>query len=299
PTPPESMTGDASPWTLARVFAGDVVRFTRLAELPVEAHVDLPTLRALGIRSGVMLPLTVSGSVVGALSFATVSSDHEWPDALVSRVKLLGEVLASQFAREASERREHEAQAQAAHAARVGTMGMLAASLVHEITQPLAASLANAETAADLLAASSFDVEEIRATIADVVADDRRAGELIQQLRRYLRRGETNKLEFDIAPVVDEIVRLAAHDAAAKEIVVGRNVDKSLPRVFGDRAQLQQVLLNLLLNAFDAVSFRDPGQRRVFLTAHEGERSVIAEITDTGPGMDEATRARAFEPFFT
>src|SRR5439155_285915 len=103
PAPPESMTGDATPWTLASVFAGDIVRFTRLAELPVEAHTDVPMLSALGIRSGVMLPLTVSGTVVGALSFATVSADHEWPDALISRVKLLGEVLASDFAREASE----------------------------------------------------------------------------------------------------------------------------------------------------------------------------------------------------
>src|SRR5205823_14182388 len=111
----------------------------------------------------------VAGSVFGALSFATVSRGPGWRDGLSARVKLLGAVLASQFARDASERREHEAQAQAAHAARLGTMGMLAASLVHEITQPLAASLANAERAADLLAASSFDVEELRATIADVV----------------------------------------------------------------------------------------------------------------------------------
>ncbi len=297
--PPESITGDVIPWMRARLIGGQLVRFTRHADLPADAHADLATLRALSIRSGVMVPLAIAGNVVGALSFATSSADHEWPDALIPRVKLLGEIFANAFAREASERREHEAQAQAAHAARVGTMGMLAASLVHEITQPLAASLANAETAAEMLATPSVDLEEIRATIADVVADDRRAGDLIQQLRRYLRRGDTSKVELDLAMTIDDILRLVGHDAAAKEIVVERDVAESLPKLFGDRSQLQQVLLNLLLNAIDAVSSAEAGQRRVSLRARASERGAIVEVSDTGPGMDRATLARAFEPFFT
>ena len=134
------------------MVAGEVVRFSRLSDLPPEAGADLAVLRVLGIRAGVFVPVTMSGSVVGALSLSSPNTEHPWPDELLPRVTILGEVFASVVAREAAERREQEAQAQATHAARVGTMGMFAASLVHELTQPLAASLANAETAAELLA---------------------------------------------------------------------------------------------------------------------------------------------------
>ncbi|HYT98472.1 MAG TPA: ATP-binding protein, partial [Casimicrobiaceae bacterium] len=299
PNPPETIGGGVIPWMRARLIAGEIVRFTRHAELPSDAHADLTTLCELGIHDGVIVPLAVSGNVVGALSFANSRVDRPWPDALISRVTLLGEVFASLLAREASERRERDAQTQAAHAARIGTMGMLAASLVHEITQPLAASLANAETAAELLAATSPNLEEIRATVADVVADDRRAGELIQQLRRYLRRGETNKVEFDLGAVIDEILRLVESDATAKNIVVDVDRSQPLPNVFGDRGQLQQVLLNLVMNAVDAVATRDTGARHVRVAVHNNEAGQIVEVSDTGPGMDEATLARVFEPFFT
>ena len=185
-----------------------------------------------------MVPLSVAGSVVGALSLASVSADRTWPDALLPRMKLLGDVFANMFAQEASERREHDAQAQAAHAARVGTMGMFAASLIHELTQPLAASLANAETAAELLATDSPDLDEVRAAIADIVTDDRRAGDLIQQLRRFLRRGETEWSELDIGDVIDDNVQLVASDAAEKEISLTLDILDTLPTVIGDRVQV-------------------------------------------------------------
>jgi C4-dicarboxylate-specific signal transduction histidine kinase len=162
------------------------------------------------------VPLTVAGAVVGSLSIATAQGDREWPDALIPRVRLLGEVFANFLARQAAGRREQEAQAQAAHAARVGTMGMVAASLVHELTQPLAASLANAENASELLAVPSPDLEELRSTVADIVADDRRVGALIQQLRRFLRRGDAEKIEVDIRDVIKETLRLVASDAAER-----------------------------------------------------------------------------------
>jgi len=114
------------------------VRFTRLAELPPEAAGDMPGLQRLHIRAAVAVPLTMSGVVVGALAFATTHTDREWPEALIPRIQLFGEVLTSVLARAEAERREQDAQAQAAHAARVGTLGVVAASLVHELTQPLA-----------------------------------------------------------------------------------------------------------------------------------------------------------------
>ena len=220
-------------WISSQVAAGVPVRFASHADLPPSAAADLASLLARGVRAGVVVPLAVSGGVVGALSFATSRENRDWPEALLPRVKLLGEVFAAVLAREAAERREQEAQAQAAHAARVGTMGVFAASIVHELTQPLAAILANAETAAELLGALSPDLDELRAMVGDIVADDRRANELIQQLRRFLRRGEVERTELDLGEVIEEVARLVASDAAAKEVAVAVEVPQVLPMVAG------------------------------------------------------------------
>jgi FixJ family two-component response regulator/signal transduction histidine kinase len=299
PAPRDGASGLTIPWVSARLVRGALVHFARLAELPHEAAEDLRTLRSLDIRAAVAVPLEVSGAVVGALSFATSREDREWSDALIARVQLLGEVLAGVFARQAAERREQEAQAQAAHAARVGTIGVVAASLVHELTQPLAASLANAETASELLAKPAPDLDELRTTVADIVADDRRIRDLIHQLRRFLRRGEVERSELDLREVVGEALQLARNEAASRGVVVTLDLPDLLPKLVADRVQLQQVLLNLLLNGFDAVAANPSGTRRVALAARASDVGLSIEVTDSGRGMDEATRARIFQPFFT
>jgi FixJ family two-component response regulator/signal transduction histidine kinase len=289
----------ALPWICTELAKGSIVRFTRLADLPPGAASDLPRLRTLDIRAAVIVPLVVSRSVVGALSFATEREDHEWPDALVPRATLLGEVFASVIARQEAERREREAQEQAAHAARIGTMGAFAASLVHELTQPLAASLANAEMAKLLAAERAPDLDELRATIADVVSDDRRASDLIQQLRRFLRRGEAHRVELDLRALVEEVVRIVAGEASDKQITIALEIPDALPETLGDRVQIQQVLLNLILNAFEALATNAPGSRQVNVRARPGRNGVVIEVADNGQGMDESTLARVFQPFFS
>jgi FixJ family two-component response regulator/signal transduction histidine kinase len=247
----------------------------------------------------VAVPLAVGGSVVGALSFGMVRGDHEWPADLVGRVRLVGEVFAGVIARREAERREFQAQAEAAHAARVGTMGVVVASLVHELTQPITAGLANAETAVELVAAPVPDIEELRATATDILADARRAGELIQQLRRFLRRGEAERTEFELGPLIDDVLRLARSKANELNIEVTSELPDALPAIEGDRIQLQQVLLNLLLNAFDAVAQNEPAARRVAVRTVAASGGVSVEVRDSGRGMDEPTLARIFEPFFT
>jgi FixJ family two-component response regulator/signal transduction histidine kinase len=299
PIPEDPMGPVELPWISAQIAAGEVVRFARLADLPPQAAGDLPRLHALNIRAMVMVPLTFSGSVVGALSFATASHDRDWPEALLPRVMLLGEVFAGMLAREEAERREQEARAHAAHAARVGTMGVVAASLVHELTQPLAASLANAETAAELLRTASPDLAELRETVADILADDRRAGELIQQLRHFLRRGEVQKRSLVPRELVDEALRLVANEAAAKGVALVLDLADALPTLVGDRVQIEQVLVNLLLNAFEAVSDKAPEGRSVVVRTAPTGSGVSIEVIDSGRGMDATTLASIFQPFFT
>jgi FixJ family two-component response regulator/signal transduction histidine kinase len=297
--PPDSTAGVALPWIYTQLAAGAVVRFDDYTELPPEAAADMDALRSLDVQAAVIVPLKVSEAVVGALSFANSREAKDWPEGLVPRVQLLGEVFAAVLARRAAERREQEAMAQAAHAARVGTMGVVVASLVHELTQPITAGLANAETAVELVAASSPDIDELRATAADILADARRAGDLIQQLRRFLRRGEAERVEFEFRTLLNDVLRLARSKSNEMNIDLELDVPDALPSIEGDRIQLQQVLLNLLLNAFDAVALNERGARRVVVRARQSGAGVVVEVIDSGRGMDEPTLEHIFEPFFT
>jgi signal transduction histidine kinase len=125
-------------------------------------------------------------------------------------------VLGSVLARDEAHRREQEARAQAAHATRVGAMGAFVASLAHELTQPLAANLANAETGVRLLAAPEPDLDELRATLADIVADERRVVDLVQKLRRFLRRGEVERGELDLRELLEDVLRLVDREAQVR-----------------------------------------------------------------------------------
>jgi signal transduction histidine kinase len=284
---------------VGQVAGGAVVRFASFSELPPEAEGDLPALQSIGVRSMMVVPLTVSGVVVRALCFATARKEHDFPEALIPRVKVLGEVIASVLARDEAHRREREARAETAHATRVGAIGAFAASLTHELTQPLAASLANAETAVRLLAAAEPDLDELRATLADIVADERRAGELVQKLRRFLRRGEVERGELDPRELLEDVLHLVCREAKARGVQLRLEIVQPLPKLVGDRVQLQQVVLNLLSNAIDAAAAGDPTARDVVVVADRYGDGVSVEVRDSGAGMDAETLARIFQAFFT
>jgi C4-dicarboxylate-specific signal transduction histidine kinase len=215
------------------------------------------------------------------------------------RVQVFGELLAGAIARDEALRGERDARAEAAHAARLGTMGVVAASLAHELTQPLAAIMSNAETAKALVAQEAVDREELRATIDDILADDRRAGTLIHQLRRFLRRDELDRASIDVRALLVEAMALVRGEAIGKDVTLDFDAPQALPCVTGNHSQVLQVALNLVLNAFDAVARNAPGNRRVTVSASGRANSVVVSVVDNGSGMDEPTQLRAFAPFYT
>ena len=188
---------------------------------------------------------------------------------------------------------------QTAHATRVGAMGAFAASLAHELTQPLAANLANAETGVRLLDASEPDLHELRATLADIVADERRAVELVQKLRRFLRRGEVERSDLDVSDVLAEVLQLVEREALARGVRLRVETADALPKVVGDRVQLQQVVLNLISNAIDAVATAHGPVREVTIRADRCDDGVSIDVRDSGVGMDAQTLARIFQAFYT
>jgi signal transduction histidine kinase len=286
------------PWISDELVAGRIVRLVRLSDLPAVAVADAHALRELGIRSGVIVPLAVTGGVAGALSFASTSHEREWPDSLVSRIKHLGEVFAATLARDAAEEREREAKALAIHAERVGALGAFTASLAHELSQPLSAIESNAETATRILESPEPDMPELRAVLDDILADERRATALIQKLRVYLRKGREERRMLDLHAAVDEAVRFVRSTALDKQVDLALEIPRGLS-IAGDAVQIQQVVVNLLLNAFDAVIAKPPGGRFVAVTVRREGSTAVIEVRDSGIGMGPTTLSKIFEPFFT
>jgi len=200
--------------------------------------------------------------------------------------------------RHTAETEARRLRAELAHLDRVGTIGVLTAALAHEVNQPLAAILGNAQAALRLLAAEPPDLDEVAAALHDIVADDKRAAEVIRRLRAMLKRDEATREAFDLNEVVREVVDLVHSEFVLRQVSCETAPAASLPRVIGDRVQVQQVLLNLLMNALDAVS-RGPSDRREVRvsTRAVGGREVVATVADTGPGVAPGESEAIFEAF--
>ncbi|HEU5188162.1 MAG TPA: ATP-binding protein [Methylomirabilota bacterium] len=298
---PSSLGFEELPWILGRLQRGEVVRFSRLDELPDgPAAVDRRTLRALGIMSHVAVPLIVEGVVMGAVAFSTLRRERAWRDDFVQRLRLLGEVFVNALSRRRGEMEGQRLRGELAHTGRVATVGALTTTLAHELNQPLTAILSNAEAAEQLLEGPAPRLEGLREILQDIVKDDRRAVEVIRRLRGLLAKGTVEPAALDVNEIVAEVARLVSADAAVRDVSVRLDLAPDLPPVWGDRVQLQQVVLNLLLNALDAMADADRGGRRLLLeTARGGPRSVRIAVRDSGTGLDAATLGQIFEAFYS
>lgn len=181
---------------------------------------------------------------------------------------------------------------------RVSTMGELAASLAHELNQPLTAILTNVQAGLRLVTADPVDLGEIRAILQDIVDDDNRASEVIRRMRALASKGELERTPLDLARLIQDVAGLVQSDAVIRGVRLSMRVAASLP-VHGDKVQLQQVLLNLLLNAFDAVKNCPPGERRVTVHAAPEDDMVRVTVSDSGTGLSEDKLDKIFTPFFT
>lgn len=189
---------------------------------------------------------------------------------------------------------------QLAHSGRVAAMGELAASLAHELTQPLTAILSNAQAAVRLLAADPPDVEEVRASLADIVDDDKRAADVIKGVRALLKRGDPGYAPVDANDVVRQVAALVRNEAITRGVDLNLELAYRPTPVLGDRVQLQQVILNLLLNAIEVVGEGERGSRKISVrTAERVGKDVLVAVRDSGPGVDAALADRLFEPFYT
>src|SRR5437899_1631780 len=188
-----------------------------------------------------------------------------------------------------------------AHFARVTTLGELSCSLAHELTHPLTAILSNAQAAQRFLARDDADLDEVREILNDIVTEDQRAGEVIHRLRLFLKKGEPQERydDVDLNEVVRDVLKLMRNDLINQNVTVDTDLAQSLTAVIGDRVQLQQVLLNLVLNACEAMADCDSSERQLLIASKSENGTVRVSVTDRGCGIPEEKRKQVFERFFT
>jgi two-component system, LuxR family, sensor kinase FixL len=432
PVPRVSVIQDF-PWITAQLLRERPVAFSRPDELPPEAARDAETFRQRGIVSNLAVPMVAGGRILGSLAFVTLRTARAWPDDLVQRLRLIGEVFAnalaqkeaqdavreselmksailasvtsnvavldregrivtvndgwSRFGREnggaleaavgasyldacqraavegvphagetlagivgvldgsrsgfvleyfyrlpagerwytmsvvplsvpeggavvshtdVTERKRAELEAQRsrqelAHFTRVSTIGELTASLAHELNQPLTGILANAQAALRFLDTAPPDLPEIRDILKDIVDDDKRAAEVIRRLRGLLRKEEVRFRLLDLNALIRDVAKLLSSDAIIRNIAVRLELVPEPVFVSGDGVQLQQVVLNLLLNAMEAMteSAEDDARAITVRTECTEAKAVHVAVQDAGTGFRKGTQHLVFEPFYT
>jgi PAS domain S-box-containing protein len=191
------------------------------------------------------------------------------------------------------------AEAELAHANRVATMGQLTASIAHEVKQPIGATLVNAGTARRWLAAQSPNLEAAKRAIDRIIDDGKRAGDILSRIRDFSKKAG-QKVDVEINGAILEIMTLTRTAVSDHGVIVETQLSKDLPRISGDRVQLQQVILNLIMNAIEAMGEMSEGPRELLVSTRQAESGgVLVAISDTGPGLSQANVERVFEAFYT
>jgi PAS domain S-box-containing protein len=199
-----------------------------------------------------------------------------------------------------SERRYHEAQMELAHANRVATTGQLTALIAHEVKQPITATVTNAEAALTWLDRQPPNLEEVRRALSRIVKDGSYAAEVIDRVRYLNKKGPPRKEPLKINEAILEVIELTHGETAKHGILVQAELADGLPFIQGDRVQLQQVILNLIINAVDAMSETNEGSRELRIGSSKSDYGdVLVGVRDSGPGLAPAALERLFDAFYT
>jgi signal transduction histidine kinase len=217
-------------------------------------------------------------------------------------VKLVGTSIDITEHKRAEEERERlrRLEAELAHANRVNTLGELTTSIAHEVSQPLGAMVASAGACTRWLAADPPAMAEARSALDNIVADGKRAREVIGRIRGLTKRQVPRKDLLDLNRKIVEVLAFTGQELRSHDIVLDTRLDSTLPQVTGDRVQLQQVLLNLIVNAIEAMSgVHDRPRELTIVSRADGNNAVVVEVLDSGIGLDHGRAERVFEAFYT
>jgi signal transduction histidine kinase len=300
-------------WSSAPVLAKKGKFLSRFATSRLPVHI--PDLAALegddrddfwitavttGLRTCLAVPLLKDNEIIGTIGLGR-KQVQPFTDRQIS--------LFTDFAAQATialestrrERQYREAQMALAHANRVATMGQLTASITHEVNQPITAAVTYALAARRWLSADPPNFREVDDALSLIIKEGNRAGEVVERVRALIKKVPARKDAVAIDDAILEVIALTRAEAANNSVSVRTQFAKGLPRVQGDRVQLQQVMLNLIVNAIQAMSGIGEGARelQISIDAVPSEGGVRVGVRDTGPGLSPESLSRLFEPFYT
>lgn len=222
------------------------------------------------------------------------------PEESTGRLLALATISRDLTERKRSDQMLQAAQTQLSHISRVTTMGELAASIAHEVNQPLAAIVTNGNACLRWLGAAEPNLEEARAAVTRIIKEGGRAADVIGRIRSLMKKSDPHMGAVDINDVIEGVLKLTGPEISRRAVRLHIELAADLPQIHGDPVQLQQVLLNLIMNAVDAVNARGEGQRELLVTSgQEDPGRITVTVCDSGVGITPENMGRLFEPFFT
>jgi C4-dicarboxylate-specific signal transduction histidine kinase len=223
-------------------------------------------------------------------------AEHEL---MKAKEELEAKTVSEKRERQNAEERLRLAQAELTHLSRVTVMGEIAASIAHEVNQPLAAVVMNANAGLRWLAAEPPNLEEAEAAMQRVISDGNRASDVISRIRGLLRKGASEQSALSVKDVVRETLAITGHELERHRIEVHSELLDEMPTVLGDRVQLQQVILNLMLNAIDAMTEVDRARVLTIRSLLDDAKGIVLEVSDCGKGFEPGSEDRIFDAFFS
>jgi C4-dicarboxylate-specific signal transduction histidine kinase len=251
-----------------------------------------------GLKAALALPIIAGDKVIAVIEFFMREPRSE-DERLVKVITAVAAQLDLAIERKRAEEQLHNTEVQLAHVARVTTMGELAASIAHEVNQPLGAIVGNADICLRWLDNDKPDLTQLREAIEDISNDGHRASQVIARIRSLVKKHVPEKMPLDLSDLAREVLDLVSHEAQRKHVTLEPDLAKELPTVVGDRVQLQQVLLNLVMNGIEAMSGIDGRKPCLRLKTDRYETGVLATVSDCGVGFDSAQAEQLFKPFHT
>src|SRR6266536_3201336 len=252
-----------------------------------------------GFRTGLFMPLLKDTEIVGIISLGRTQV-QPFTDKQISLFNDFAAQATIALERTRRERQYRAMQGELAHANRVATRGQLTASIAHEIKQPIAAARTNAAAALRFLDKSPPDVAEVREALTCIVNDTDRAGDIVDRIGSLIKKAPPRKEVVDLNAAILEVTALTHSEAVKTGVTVGTQLAGELPRIECDRVQLQQVMLNLILNAIQSMSGVEDGNRELHISTVSIEpEGVCVAVRDTGHGLRPESVPRLFEPFYT
>jgi len=270
-------------------FIADVVHDANFPRAPIAAREMLHA--AFGV------PILLGGEVLGVMEF--FSHEIRQPDRdLLDMMATIGSQIGQFIERKRAEDALHHAQAELAHVTRVATLGELTASIAHEISQPLAAVVSDANACLHWLAAQNL--EEARQCAEFVIADGHRAGDIISRIRALVKKAPSRKDWVDVNATILEVIALARSEVTSHGVSLQTRLGDDVPLILGDRIQLQQVILNLIINAIEAMTGISDAPRELLVgSAKDASPRVLVAVRDSGPGLNPGSLDRLFHAFYT